>query len=611
MALIEPSVNNNTITKLNELKINVVDTYATFNQMQQANKVNDNELYFIQEERTVDEIVIPLTYHPSGYYYVTSADFNNLDLDAIYEHPDRCVLNIEKFGYVDINNFIYNSSASVNLIAKAYGDIVSGATNFIQNATFYIEVLPNNSPYIDIDCKYGYDDITGGYPGKALQIMSNSSYDFPILMSEFNSNDSSSVKYGWIYRDTGVTINPSTNSINADQFNGTFNGFLAGTAISAYDFYYPKTITLTGSVSGSGSGGNSSNSTGWSINTTIVPAGSSTIGGIRIGYQTSGQNYGVQLTNNYQAYVNVPWTDTNIYHTTGNWNGFTYTAETIGSSSSVDQLSMTLPVYTTHQLTGTYISNSSGGFAQSTALTVSPSDHTHNIELSTGDQDGYVKIAGENIKVKGINTAAYHSYYDFAERDHKHGFEIPITYNSTTGEYEISDSTITVQQVFNNAGNCYISSSEYGYIETTYSELYYYSHGTHRRIRGKAYIQIWYGYQEYIIFEIIAAPNARSEYPKLSVVVYEGVDELLDQSRKVIMTSSGENSSFPILFHGNASPSSEDFYTPKFNYYTRFNPYKQLISTGRLKVNLYAGYSTSLPSDNTDREAGELFFKLI
>lgn len=50
--------------------------------------------------------------------------------------------------------------------------------------------------------------------------------------------------------------------------------------------------------------------------TSIPAATSSTYGGIQIGYTTSGRNYAVQLSNG-KAYVNVPWTDTNITYKAG------------------------------------------------------------------------------------------------------------------------------------------------------------------------------------------------------------------------------------------------------------------------------------------------------
>lgn len=50
--------------------------------------------------------------------------------------------------------------------------------------------------------------------------------------------------------------------------------------------------------------------------TSIPVATSSAYGGIQIGYTTSGRNYAVQLSNG-KAYVNVPWTDTNITYNSG------------------------------------------------------------------------------------------------------------------------------------------------------------------------------------------------------------------------------------------------------------------------------------------------------
>lgn len=49
---------------------------------------------------------------------------------------------------------------------------------------------------------------------------------------------------------------------------------------------------------------------------TIPAATSSAYGGIQIGYTTSNRNYAVQLSNG-KAYVNVPWTDTNITYSAG------------------------------------------------------------------------------------------------------------------------------------------------------------------------------------------------------------------------------------------------------------------------------------------------------
>ena len=63
---------------------------------------------------------------------------------------------------------------------------------------------------------------------------------------------------------------------------------------------------------------------------TLPAATSSALGGIKIGYTTSGKNYPVQLNSTNQAYVNVPWTDThylnNMYVTTKNGTSDQYIA---------------------------------------------------------------------------------------------------------------------------------------------------------------------------------------------------------------------------------------------------------------------------------------------
>jgi len=48
-----------------------------------------------------------------------------------------------------------------------------------------------------------------------------------------------------------------------------------------------------------------------------------------------------------------------------------------------------------------------GTAAAGTATTVSRSDHVHAIDLATGDANGQVKIAGTNVSVKGLGSAAY------------------------------------------------------------------------------------------------------------------------------------------------------------------------------------------------------------
>lgn len=72
--------------------------------------------------------------------------------------------------------------------------------------------------------------------------------------------------------------------------------------------YEPYTASQASSVPWSGVTGKPS--------TFTPPTSSATVlGGIKVGYATSGKNYKVQLDSSGNAYVNVPWTDTNTTYT--------------------------------------------------------------------------------------------------------------------------------------------------------------------------------------------------------------------------------------------------------------------------------------------------------
>lgn len=78
--------------------------------------------------------------------------------------------------------------------------------------------------------------------------------------------------------------------------------------LNSEDGYEPYTTSQASSVPWSGVTGKPS--------TFTPPASSATIlGGIKVGYVTSGRNYRVQLDSFGNAYVNVPWTDTNTTYT--------------------------------------------------------------------------------------------------------------------------------------------------------------------------------------------------------------------------------------------------------------------------------------------------------
>lgn len=86
--------------------------------------------------------------------------------------------------------------------------------------------------------------------------------------------------------------------------------------LSSEDGYEPYTASQASSVPWSGVTGKPS--------TFTPPTSSATIlGGIKVGYTTSGKNYKVQLDSSGNAYVNVPWTDNNTTYNEA-------TADTLG-----------------------------------------------------------------------------------------------------------------------------------------------------------------------------------------------------------------------------------------------------------------------------------------
>ena len=86
--------------------------------------------------------------------------------------------------------------------------------------------------------------------------------------------------------------------------------------LNSEDGYEPYTASQASSVPWSGVTGKPS--------TFTPPTSSATVlGGIKVGYTTSGKNYKVQLDSSGNAYVNVPWTDNNTMYNEA-------TADTLG-----------------------------------------------------------------------------------------------------------------------------------------------------------------------------------------------------------------------------------------------------------------------------------------
>lgn len=91
---------------------------------------------------------------------------------------------------------------------------------------------------------------------------------------------------------------------------------------------------------------------------------------------------------------------------------------TVATSGSYNDLSNkpTIPTVPGYGTSAAKIGTSSAG----SATTVSRSDHVHAIDLATGDSNGQVKIAGTNVSVKGLGSAAYTASTAYASSSHTH-----------------------------------------------------------------------------------------------------------------------------------------------------------------------------------------------
>lgn len=119
-------------------------------------------------------------------------------------------------------------------------------------------------------------------------------------------------------------------------------------------------------------------------NTTYSQATSSSLGLVKIGYSTSGKNYAVQLDSDGKMYTNVPWTDNNTTYSAGtgiSLSGTTFSnsgVRSVTAGSSSNQLSVNTGG-TTSTITINNVANATNATTATSANKLSTS---RNISLS-------------------------------------------------------------------------------------------------------------------------------------------------------------------------------------------------------------------------------------
>lgn len=150
-------------------------------------------------------------------------------------------------------------------------------------------VVDSQSAAMSVDVQEG-DVVQIGSGGPMYFCVSESASTFATKFKEFTAGSATSVPW------SGVTGKPTFATVAT---SGSYNDLTNKPTIPSLSGYATQNwVTSQGYL------------------TSIPAATSSTYGGIQIGYTTSGRNYAVQLSNG-KAYVNVPWTDTNITYNAG------------------------------------------------------------------------------------------------------------------------------------------------------------------------------------------------------------------------------------------------------------------------------------------------------
>lgn len=105
----------------------------------------------------------------------------------------------------------------------------------------------------------------------------------------------------------------------------------------------------------------------------------------------------------------------------------------LGSAAYTESTDYAAASHGTHVTYGSVVASVGTTANSGSASTVSRSDHVHDIALATGDANGQVKIAGQNVSVYGLGSAAYTDSSDYSASDHTHDVLTQNEANTGTG----------------------------------------------------------------------------------------------------------------------------------------------------------------------------------
>lgn len=261
------------------------------------NKVKEVASAAKMKKRIVDALPDPGSAEDNVIYLIkdstASGSDNNVYTEYILVSPEEGEPTLEALGTIQTKVEPY-------ILPKASNDTLGGVK------TGYTESGKNYGVKVDSDGKMfvavpwtdtTYSNATSGAPG-LMSSVDKSKLDG---LSNYTLPTTSASALG------GVKVGYTTNGKNYKvQVDGSGNAYVNVPWTDTNTTYSEATTSTAGLMSAA----DKTKLNGLN-NYSLPTSTASVLGGIKVGYTTSGKNYKVQLDANGNAYVNVPWTDNN------------------------------------------------------------------------------------------------------------------------------------------------------------------------------------------------------------------------------------------------------------------------------------------------------------
>lgn len=212
------------------------------------------------------------------------------------------VISYDKYSYSNKNNYEFESNDPFVTIASPTGKYFTNTEGkkFLFSDLHVGDILI----ILEIDVPDRYLATIHDNGGMEFARMETAKVD----LSSYVNTLSGTANNGVI---TGLTKSGSTLTVSSTNLTVNSSTTASGTATT---FVSNVTQAANGKITVTKTAMPTYN------NYSLPTATSSALGGIKVGYTTSGKNYKIQLDNSGNAYVNVPWTDNNTTYGVAKYN---------------------------------------------------------------------------------------------------------------------------------------------------------------------------------------------------------------------------------------------------------------------------------------------------